>query len=303
MPVMDLVRIGCRQYPFTRGRSRMTQFLSRAFDLTGVVSVALAGDESIPIELNLDQFVSRQIYWFSCFEPTELGWFSQFLERDMVVIDIGANIGQYTLLAAALVGSAGAVHSFEPDPRNLARLTRNVKNNRFGDRVLLNAVALTRDEGAWELVPAQDGGNSYIRRASSDGGNEVIETTSVDYYCDAKGLSRVDFIKCDTEGADLEVLRGAHDTLERYMPVLLVEVACRHLQRFGATPQELLDYLSALGYRAHRIVGMVAEPIESIAAGSDQNILFVPNGTPVPKPLKSRRFAALPMIATREGTL
>jgi len=95
------------------------------------------------ITCDLKDHIQRQIYYFGAFEPIEAYLFSQLLEPGMIVIDVGANLGQYTLIAAKAVGSSGKIYAFEPVPSNFEMLSRYVYRNN------LNSVVKLENLGLW----------------------------------------------------------------------------------------------------------------------------------------------------------
>ncbi len=204
------------------------------------------------LELDLSQFVSRQIYYFGVFEPAEVDFVGGYLKRGMVVLDVGANIGQYTLLAAKRVGINGKVHSFEPSTANYARLARNVERNGWNSVAQAYKVAIGSAPGLALLALPADGGSNWLGE-SGDTPTEQVEVTTLDLFVSQNGINRVDFVKIDAEGADLEVLKGGVDTLRRLRPFLFVEFAGRTLQRFSATPTDMLEFILGCGYTGYRL--------------------------------------------------
>lgn len=262
----NAIRTALHRYPVARGRSRLTQALSKwSVPPPGTV---VPFDRDLQIELCEEQFVSRQIFWFGIFEPREANVFRSAVKRGMTVVDVGANVGQYTLLAAKRVGPEGYVHTFEPASRNFAVLKRNVERVGFHDRVKLNKMALGSRPHQTNLVLTPDGGSNWISEGDKDPADtlERVECGTLDDYLFANRMPVVHLIKIDAEGSDLEVLKGAVKTLERDAPLLFVEFAARCLTRFGATPEEMLKFLLTLGYRPHAMTAKGIEPLRERAA-------------------------------------
>jgi FkbM family methyltransferase len=205
------------------------------------------------LSCDLGDDVQRHIYFFGAYEPIEAQLFTFLLKPGMVVVDAGAHVGQYSLIAAKSVGPDGEVHAFEPVPATFARLEAHVTANGFASTVRLNRTALWRgndeltvslplgepkNSGAYTAAPLL----SAIDRVSAPG-------VALDDYVERRGLRRLDVVKMDIEGAELFALEGATRSIARWHPVLLMEineVACR---RMGYEPARLWEHLAPYGYR------------------------------------------------------
>lgn len=165
------------------------------------------------------------------------------LEPGMVFYDLGANIGLYTLIAARLVGGEGKVISFEPDRENAERLRRNVKRNHFlnvtiveagvwsssGDFSFIAADAESPDRGVGTFVPYDNGLPGIpVRCVSLD-----------DYTRSAPGPH---VLKCDVEGAEIEVLLGAKHLLRRKRPLIICELHSENSRRVITQMLKSLEY-------------------------------------------------------------
>lgn len=147
------------------------------------------------------------------------------LRPGMVFYDLGANIGFFSLLAAKLVGEKGRVFSFEADPEVASRLRENIARNHF-TRVSVEEKAVWSDSRRVVFAradPAQspDRGLGCVTKAAAPNTVEV-EAVSLDSYVHA--FPAPDFIKCDVEGAEVEVFRGARELLRTKRPGVLCEV-------------------------------------------------------------------------------
>jgi FkbM family methyltransferase len=148
--------------------------------------------------------------------------FREFLKPGMVALDCGAHIGEYTLLFARLVGAAGEVHAFEPDPRIFPYLERNVSQNGLAN-VRVQNVAVSDHVGREAYAVQPDGTTSSLARWAEvvTGGTVEVETTTLDDYARTNAMPRVDAVKIDVEGAEASVLAGAAGLLEHSRPGLV----------------------------------------------------------------------------------
>lgn len=198
---------------------------------------------------------------------------------DGVVMDIGAHAGQFTKLFARLA-PRGRIVAVEPSPYALAILRAVVRWRRlrhveivpaaFSDApgVLTLATPIKRSGGVGfglASLAAQTPERSYR--------TDAVPVETLDAVVHRLGLDRLDLIKCDVEGWEAHMLRGARGTLARFRPALLLEVVESSLARAGETPAAIWSLLDPLGYRARRLPG------EAAAAGfqGDGDYLFVPD--------------------------
>lgn len=138
----------------------------------------------------------------------------------MTVVDVGANIGYYTLLTSQLVGKEGKIIAFEPETLNFALLERSVREN-MRESISLHRVALSDRKGVVKLYRADDhnpGGHS-IGTDRGHGFDEVNSTTMDDFWEDM-GRPRIDLIKVHVAGDDPLVLKGSEKVLRTVMPML-----------------------------------------------------------------------------------
>lgn len=209
------------------------------------------------IEVDPGEYVCREILTASCFERATVAFVQAFLKPGMTFVDAGAHVGQYSLLASALVGPKGSVHAFEPYATLFSVLQRNVRRNRCLN-VTLNNTALTTDDGMHDLFIGYArnlGATSFTpSRRQYSGVSLRVPTTSLDRYVYSRHLSSVDLIKIDVEGAELDVIRGAESVIRGNDQVALIVEFCEAVAvRFGRTTAELADYLRRLDFELFRI--------------------------------------------------
>ncbi len=185
--------------------------------------------------------------------------FLEFLKPGMVAIDCDAHIGEYTVLFAVLVGPEGEVHAFEPDPRVFAILQDNITRNSLRN-VWAHDKALGEVEGKAKFCLAEDPtASSFPQFASQIGKDVEVVITTLDAYTEEQGLSRVDAVKIDVEGAEGAVLAGARRVLTELWPGLIV-IECH-----SENPIPLAKHLEIYGYKvcirqdnAHRFAHIIA---------------------------------------------
>lgn len=170
------------------------------------------------------------------------------LKAGMKFIDIGANLGYYTLIAAHLVASNGKVYSFEPEPGNYNLLEKNVAANGYGN-VVCERLAVSDRSGKLELFLCEDNPGDHRTYDSRDGKRsiQIDAITLDDYFKESK--ERIDLIKMDIQGSEPAALRGMEQLIKRSMGIkLFLELWPRGLNDFGSSPRELAEQLRDLGF-------------------------------------------------------
>ena len=203
----------------------------------------------IPMFLNpADGVITRQIL-AGLFEPNETQAITASLRPGDTFVDVGANVGYYTLIAARLVGSEGRVFAFEPDPEAAALLERSVQLNGF-ENVVLERKAVSNEPGSIRLYLAEKNkGDHRIYVAEEERDSIEVEAVTLDdYFADDPG--RIDFVKIDVQGADLAVLEGMTELIEANQNILLsVEFWPFGLHGFGDEAEGMLDFLTTRDFR------------------------------------------------------
>lgn len=208
-------------------------------------------DESTRIFLYKDSLLCKVIY--SSFEETEICFIKRFLKSGDCFFDIGANIGLFTLHASPMIGKAGHIFAFEPTPTTFARLQNNIDLNAFTN-VTLENLGLSNNNDFLQFNVATNGydaWNSFANLDQLEGEKIIIEVqvNTLDFYIRQKNLSKIDLIKIDVEGWELNVLKGATTLLSRPdSPVLLVEFTETNAFAAGYYCGELFDYVKSFGY-------------------------------------------------------
>lgn len=168
-----------------------------------------------------------------------------------LVLDVGAFVGYFALLAGRAVGREGRVYAFEPDPRDRPWLSRNVEANALGDRVEVVPLAVSDVPGRQTLYLAEEDRSQSSLYPTRDGGPPTeVDAITVDAFLD----DRVpDIVKIDVEGAELRALDGMERSIERGRPTLFVEWNPGALRLAGFGPDALPRRLEQLGYRVELI--------------------------------------------------
>ena len=193
-------------------------------------------------DCDLHDYVQREIYYLGL-EPHQVKYLRKFVNPGWTVLDVGANCGYYSVLMAKWVGERGRVYAFEPSPRNLPALRRNLDLN-HGAKVQVCQAALGDRAGFCDMEETEAGNFGMDRIGSGSS----IPVTTLDSWLKENSVPRVDFIKVDIEGSETRFLRGAAATLREFRPAMLIEINPGALSRFESTEEELEGTLRELQY-------------------------------------------------------
>ncbi len=204
------------------------------------------------LRLDLADPVQRRLFFFGDYdERREADLISRVLDPGEVFWDVGANLGYFTLLAAACLQNTGRVAAFEPGRRTYAVLEINVSLNPFANIRLVPLAASDREGEAllYSASGSADGRANLFRAGADQTVRERVRTVTLDGWRREQGLPGPDFIKLDVEGAELAALTGARETLSQGDPLLLVEMKEAVFQALGTERTAIQEFLEPWGYR------------------------------------------------------
>jgi FkbM family methyltransferase len=215
---------------------------------------------NIKMEVDKYSYMGGSIYWTGYHQLNELLYINKILQKDMTFIDVGANQGEFTLFAAKRL-TEGTIISFEPVKSNLISLKKNIEINAFNN-VEIVAKGLYNEKKDLPVYTSfdnqlQGGRNEGLSTIFPDNYRkdleQIIELIPFDdYYYDQ--LKRFDFLKIDIEGAELFALQGMKKSIEKFHPQILMEINATTSKNAGYEVDELITYLSDLGYKSYVII-------------------------------------------------
>jgi FkbM family methyltransferase len=220
-----------------------------------------------------------EILNFGSYEPHETKVMNRLMSGSRQILDIGANIGWHSIRFAIREPMAN-VHAFEPIPKNFAFLSRNIAANGLGQRVRTYNYGLSEKTGAVDfyLAPARCT-NASLRNLAQDANAHSIRglTLKLDDWCENYQV-RPDFIKCDVEGAEFLVFKGAENCLSTFKPVLFTELLRKWSAPFGYHPNDVLSFFQNLGYCCYAVGNDGLQEIDRITDGTvETNFVFLHN--------------------------
>jgi FkbM family methyltransferase len=196
-----------------------------------------------------DAGVSKEILGSGAYEEFELSLFRKACKPGMVLMDVGANIGYYSLAACAETRDDAKIFAFEPEPQVGAMLRDNLALNAFKS-VSTDTRALADKRGVLRLnVNAANTGKHSLVQSDDPNVQQIeIQTLTMDEFVAERGIARVDLIKIDVEGAEGLVLTGAMNTIRRFGPVIFMEYTPDWLARAGTDTRALFAEFASQGY-------------------------------------------------------
>lgn len=209
----------------------------------------------VTYELDLDEAIDLSLFLFGGFQSHLVEGPLVPLPADGVVLDVGANVGSLALRFARRV-AAGRVYAFEPTHYAFGKLTRNLAlNPELAPRVVAVQTFVSAHAGAppaagayasWSVAPGAGAGHPL--HGGTFRSAEGVGAVALDDFCRANGLARVDLLKIDTDGHELDVLEGARETLARHRPAVLFEAGQYLLEERGTRFERFFDLFEPLGY-------------------------------------------------------
>lgn len=252
--ILEFLQIELKQYYHrNKARKQIKSVKQWQAIIDNKQDVNLKIQRGVKLKLNFDSALSKLIYCHN-FELLERKFVNHFLRPGDIFVDVGANIGLFTAIAAKLVGKKGLVYAFEPCSLTYDRLKYNVKLNKFSN-VKCNQIALSDRNCEQDMVLSLDGFDAWNSLAKPTAGesfsSEVINTMRWDDFAIQHDLQgKVTLMKIDVEGWETFVLSGGTQTLSREdAPTLLVEFTEKAAKTANSSCQELYQKLEHLGYK------------------------------------------------------
>jgi len=191
------------------------------------------------------------------YEPVVTDLFKQLLPNLNEFLDVGANVGYYSVMFGILGHERLAIHAFEPFMQSLEVLEANLELNRLSTKVKVHKFALGNSDGSAQLFVPKRSGTSAASLADlhPDEQNSIvtIETRRLDSVFPSTGLKNLDLVKIDVEGAEAQVIEGGWETISKFKPMIFAELLRKWSSKFGYHPNEVVVSLASLGYECFAV--------------------------------------------------
>ncbi len=224
----------------------------------------------LQIDPSVDKGVELSLFETGTYEKGTIQLLGKFLKPGSTFLDIGANIGLMSSIASKYVGEHGKVLAVEANPKTVELLQHNLALNDCKN-VEIFSLALGKEPGKatlYENWNVNRGGASLLAQEESEGIEVPVETID-----DLFKNDRIDVLKIDVEGFELEVLKGGIDVLKKQQPVLIIEVSEQRENIAGVSPKEIADFVRTLGnYKLYKQKGTKERRSALVEITSDEEL-------------------------------
>jgi len=202
------------------------------------------------MQLRIQDMTQETILLEAGWDPLLTEFTKEALADGSVFIDVGANAGYFTLIAAQCVGDSGKVLSIEPNPSVAKQLKVNVERSRLSNVIIEEAACSDSQSPLTLYIPDESKlGQASLSKANAGSIESVnVRSVTLDQLILDNALETVTFVKIDVEGAELMVLRGMTETLRRYKPIIVLELEPDLLAELGTTKDDVIGFLSKFSY-------------------------------------------------------
>jgi FkbM family methyltransferase len=255
-------------WPLAAGK-RLPDQLSRVF--SPFVPIWVQVEPGMTVLLDPYDEIGGTVLAYGSYEQATVRELERHIPRGGTFVDVGANIGWYSLKAARAAGPKGHVIAVEPDRETLIELRSNIRASGAASVIAVAPVACADSETTltFYAAPRRNTGESSLSQANASQEGAIaasypVRARRLDDILKEAGVDRVDAMKIDVEGAEFLVLKGATETLDRYRPVVVMELVDRQLKAMGSSVEEVQAFMRAHGYPPGRMYEM--------------NMVYIPSG-------------------------
>lgn len=207
-----------------------------------------AVSNGIKYKFDISDYLQHTAYFQLGTEPYDTLF--NLIKPGFYILDIGTNFGHTILEMAARTGKDGRLYGFEPVPYLYSKALENILLNSFSNIKLVNK-AISSSEGEVFFDDQANTHNSGGIQMTFSQKKHKIDAITLDSFIQTEKPGRVDLIKADIEGFEMEMLKGAHFTINKYKPVLFLELNNSYLGRNGSSTAEVIKLLTDWGYRVY----------------------------------------------------
>ncbi len=207
-------------------------------------------DKGLKINAQLSEWIQQHIYFLGIWDKQGTRFIKNHLKKGNVFFDIGANIGYYSLIVSKQVGENGQIHAFEPVSGVFAQLQSNIELNGISN-ISANQNAVYEKSGTLDLFVSSGentGMSSIFHHDTESGVVEKVDAITIDDYVEKMKIDRIDLIKIDIEGAELFALKGMKNTLQRFKPMVFMELSQEVLRNASVNEKEIIQFMAKMDY-------------------------------------------------------
>lgn len=258
-----------RHFPVDRFKNKLEKFI----DLPKGDQI-VEFSSGLTYNLNMKDHVMRQIYLKGIYEKNTIRHLTKLVKSSGTFVDVGANIGAYTI-GLSKYFKDGKIISFEPNPRALNYLNKNIELNQLKN-IRVEKVGLSdQSEEAILFTPSMTTASMNKHKSSDE--QEVIKLITLDDYCNEKNITNIDLLKIDIEGHEIKCIEGAKDIINKSPNMVLVMEIDDNCLKVGRTKEETFQLVRALGFNAYLPKGFPfgLKKINHLPPNHRDNIIFI----------------------------
>ena len=219
------------------------------------ISTITTYDTTLKIKVDLCDWIQQQIYFLDYSDQNGINFLKKTLQKGDYFLDIGANIGGFSLVASKLVGDNGKVFAFEAVKHIKRRLDDNIKRNKLKNiTVIKGAVFDKNTELELFLSNKKNSGMSSILRHTNESGlKETVMGIRIDDFFKNEKIPKIKLIKLDIEGAEINAIAGMAETLSRYKPLVLMEISDGIISNSSYEKESIFTLMKTFNYSCQSI--------------------------------------------------
>lgn len=195
---------------------------------------------------------------FSDFYEPEMALIPKILNSPRIIVDVGANYGPYSFFLSKLYPRS-KIFAFEPATRSMNIFKKIIRKFKLNNVIPVKRGLGSKEEEKEICMPKQYTILAYVAEKNvqrkKEDAFEKIEITTLDNFVKRNKINNLDFIKCDVEGFELEVFKGAKKAIKKFRPIVFVEIEERHTKKYRINPQEVLNFFKKLKYFCYAVTG------------------------------------------------
>ncbi|MDD1416744.1 FkbM family methyltransferase [Dolichospermum sp. ST_con] len=226
-----------------RGKLFLSEYINHAFQ-NGIYHC-----NELKYNIDFSDQIQKSVY-LGTYERHEISFLKKYVKPGWLCLDIGANIGFYTLNLSKLVEAEGKVYAIEPSPSNYKKLEENIAINNL-DNCITSNIALSSESGefVFSVSPHQNSGWGRLGKWEFSQSQILVAVNTLDDFLSLNNISRIDFLKIDVEGHELEFFKGAINTLKNgIIRRIMIEYCGDALEPQGITLKDYVDSIMKFGY-------------------------------------------------------
>lgn len=220
--------------------------------------------------------VTLEAFNFNTYEKEDSEMIYNLIDSKGSIIDIGANVGWYSLHFAAMLNVEN-VYSFEPIPETYKKLQKNISiNNLKNIKSYPIALSEKKQKLPFYYSPMQTGASSSKNILENEDAIQLeLESITLDEFVKNNNIEQIDFIKCDVEGAELFVFQGALNSIKKFKPIIFTETLRKWAAKFNYHPNDIFDFFVKLDYEAYYVKNKKLIKIDRVTEDTEQTNFFL----------------------------